>query len=38
MAEDEVARLKQLTEQYRDQKGEIDWTVLFRHGGTTRTR
>ena len=37
-AEDEVARLKQLTEQCRDQKGEIDWDRVIQAWGNTRTR
>lgn len=37
-ADDEVARLKQLTEQYRDQKGEIDWDRVIQAWGNTRTR
>jgi len=37
-AEDEVARLKQLAEQYRDQKGEIDWDHVIQAWGNTRTR
>lgn len=37
-ADDEVARLKQLTEQNRDQKGEIDWDRVIQAWGNTRTR
>ena len=37
-ADDEVARLKQLTEQCRDQKGEIDWDRVIQAWGNTRTR
>jgi len=37
-AEDEVTRLKQLTEQFRDQKGEIDWDRVIQGWGNTRTR
>jgi len=37
-AEDEVARLKQLAEQCRDQKGEIDWDRVIQAWGNTRTR
>ena len=37
-AEDEVTRLKQLTEQCRDQKGEIDWDRVIQAWGNTRTR
>ena len=37
-AEDEVTRLKQLTEQCKDQKGEIDWERVIHAWGDTRTR
>lgn len=37
-AEDEVTRLKQLTEQCKDQKGEIDWERVTHAWGNTRTR
>ena len=36
--EDEVARLKQLAEQCKDQKGEIDWDRAVMAWGNTRTR
>lgn len=37
-ADDEVARLRQLTEQSRDQKGEIEWDRVILAWGNTRTR